>query len=542
MSACQSGLCFGLGCVTRCNADNDAVCDTTDTATACDTTAGTCKGKPSVSCTTDMDCSGWTCGEPRQILGDGMGGLAGPFWRFCWPKSCATDDNCGANFYCRFFWNGEIGAGAALDNMCLAQDPAGADLGAACDDEAGPTCKNADLCLGGACSALCATNDDCASNQVCAVAELPGDTEPVNADGTEGDGVYDFVLPISWCEVHPRNATECLANANCAANEHCDVYEVENRLADGTLNPDGPYVLTGACVADDANKADWGGGCESGSDCKSGFCLGADAETNTIGFCTKPCSASSECEAVSIGGETANGVCSALLYAWGGNLNDPRGYVYVPLCLLDISTLSDCAAGFDCAEDHEICLPNPISSGANVPGKVEFLCQAAYDPAEPPTTLPTKAVGDACDLEGEDIECAGAVCLEDKDGNGYCSALCDPATDTAENNGTTCQVFTNMPRKGAYLANAPSFHLWQKDQECTTCAGDWSCPGDLVCANLGGNGAAAKYRCVPGCTDVADCAAETVTTACSTSKDPFGAEVKGCFARGASLPVNYCAQ
>jgi hypothetical protein len=119
---CEAGLCFGLGCVTLCDDGDDTVCDTTQVypGTGCDTATNICMGKPTASCTTDIDCSGWSCGESRQIFGDGQGGLAGPFWRFCWPKGCVLDGDCGAGFYCRFFWNGVGGDGAALDSLCLA--------------------------------------------------------------------------------------------------------------------------------------------------------------------------------------------------------------------------------------------------------------------------------------------------------------------------------------------------------------------------------------------------------------------------------------
>lgn len=475
VSFCESGLCFGIGCVSVCEDGNDAACDTTKVyeGTGCDTTTNTCKGKPSKSCTADVDCSGWTCGEARSIFSN-----VTTKWRFCWPTGCDVDGDCGAGFYCRFFWNGEGGDAAALDNMCLKQVDDGAELGEACDSNPddlipGDTCKNEDLCLGGFCSALCRDNDDCADSQICAVSELPGDEDD--------DGEDDFVLPVKWCEVHSRTGTACLSQAECQAGEYCDIYEIEN--PDTANAADAPYLLRGVCTPAPAQTADWGALCSSGAACKSGFCLGAS--TTSQGFCTKPCAASSECEQVNLGGEQVEGVCTALLYSFGGKLDYDPPNLYLAACYVEASSTADCSADFTCSAANEACLVNPILTSPDKAPSVEYLCQALYDPTDPPTTLPTKDVGDACDLDAEDFECKNAYCLEGADGNGYCSAPCDPATDTAANNGTTCQKFINRPRVGFYADNAAVFYLWQKDLSCAPCAGPWNCEDGATCENAG---------------------------------------------------------
>ncbi|PIE18825.1 MAG: hypothetical protein CSA66_03665 [Proteobacteria bacterium] len=528
---CESGLCFGLGCVTLCNDGEDSVCDTTKIYpdTGCDTELGTCKGKPSVSCEADIDCSGWECGEPRQILANQE-----TTWRVCWPKSCDIDNDCAAGFYCRFFWNGELGDDAALDSSCLTQNPDGEELGEACDDnpndaEAGAVCANEDLCVGGYCSALCGGHADCADSQRCEVAELPGDVDE--------DGQYDFVLPLSWCIHGSRDSGECFADAECDAGEYCSLYEIENLVDDGEggmmLDADAPYLLTGACEPADDSLQAWGGVCTSSSDCQSGLCLGATE--NSPGFCTKTCAASSECEEVSLGGETANGLCASLRYSWGGDLDDVRSDLYLPVCVLDLSSGADCSTDFTCEATNEACTPNAIGSSPDQKGTVEYLCQALYDPAAPPTPLPREQLGADCDPASDDFECESGICLTDKGGNGYCSAPCK--ADSPAEGALTCQPFVNQPRKGAYAANAPSFMLYQRDQECTECAGSWQCGEGQVCAML----SATTGYCVPSCTEAADCAAATVTTACSDTTDPFGDAVKGCFDDTAT-PSNYCLQ
>ncbi|MFO0746498.1 MAG: hypothetical protein U1F43_12610 [Myxococcota bacterium] len=534
---CKSGLCFGLGCVTACKADSD--CDTTKVFadTGCDTTAHTCKGNPGKACTADIDCSGWECGEARQILGDGQGGLAGPFWELCWPKSCATDDECGGGFYCRFFWNGVGGDGAALDNLCLRQNPDGVNLGDKCDPDTsdnipGDVCKNEDLCIGGYCSTLCGSDADCsaADGQVCAVAELPGDEDD--------DGTDDFVLPVKWCQTYPGATSDCLTEEDCGTGESCQVFEVEN--PDETGRTDSPFVLAGKCqnVAAEfpGTAGEFGASCTGGSECKSGFCLGAT--DTTPGFCTKVCGATSECGSVTIGTDTGNGICASLLLGYGGDIDDSTNAVYIPLCVLTTDSLEDCSADLSCTAENEICSFNVVATDATHPAKVEYLCSALVDPGD---DMPTGAVGSACNLnpaDGDPPQCAGGYCLEDKDGNGYCSKPCKAAGDCS--GGTTCTDTATFARVGKYEANSGSVGLCRKDVECETCYGQFDCPGDLVCSNLGTNNTP-DFRCVPGCTDASSCTNETGKQ-CNDSADERGVATKGCFDKNGATPVNYCKQ
>ncbi len=534
LSYCGTGLCFGLGCVPACKVHDD--CDTTTAATECDMTAKTCKGKPSVACTSNAECSGWECGAERQILGDGQGGLAGPYFKLCWPKGCDVDDECGAGFYCRFFWNGEDGDAAALDNSCLRQNPEGVELGEKCTSDPelpGNVCKNEDLCVGGFCSALCGDDSDCsaAAGQKCVVAELPGDTDD--------DGTYEFVLPLKWCDTFPSASGECLSTTECPTGKVCNLYELEN--PDAAKKADGKYILAGTCVAYDAvaftgTKGDFGQTCTSGLDCKSTFCLGA---TDTQpGICAKVCNATSECGTVSIQGEVNNGLCLSLLYGWAGTLLNPADDLRVGLCLPTTDTLADCASNFTCTTPKEVCNPNIISASPELAAKVEYYCAALVDAQ---TAMPTKALGAACDATKDVPECASGLCWPTNAAGttGYCSALCkDNAACTAA--GTTCVDTVWRPRAGAYAENSGVVGLCRKDAECEPCSGVYDCPENLACVNLGA-GAGADYRCVPSCTDTASCAAET-GKACNDGADEFGRATKGCFDKNGAAPVNYCAQ
>jgi hypothetical protein len=186
--ACGDGLCFGFGCVPLCQ--NNADCDTTRTFPGTGCVEGKCAGSGK-DCTNDVDCSAWTCGEPRDIFG--QPGL--PLYQICWPGSCSNASDCGEGFYCRFGWNGEVGDASGPDNLCFAETAGGAELGEACDQDPddnipGATCKASDYCFGGFCSGLCQDDTDCngAAGQKCAMLEFPVDADE--------DGEDDALLPF----------------------------------------------------------------------------------------------------------------------------------------------------------------------------------------------------------------------------------------------------------------------------------------------------------------------------------------------------------
>lgn len=539
---CESGLCFGLGCVTYCNEDTD--CDTTvdDAEAGCDLSTGTCFDWDSQTCSTDLDCSAWTCGEPRQIFSN----VPEYSPTLCWPYTCVLDGDCPPGNYCRFYWNGEPHPDAGWDNLCLAQAEGGVGLGEACDPDPsdnipGETCENADLCLGGFCSALCDTDDDCATDkeQICTAIEFSGDYDE--------DGETDFILPLEWCTTHPGMTTPCMSETSCGEGETCDIYEVEN---DG--DPDAPYTMKGVCAEASTDEGIWGNLCGvPGADflsCQSGFCMGANSDEGQAGYCTHVCESHTDCPEITIGGETSKGRCQALLLGWGGDLYNPAVNNYVSLCLLTPgqSSLADCSETYDCDTPGEACLPYMINFGPTYEAKVEYLC---VDMSNSDGTLPTKGVGEACNPQAEDLdgnpvnECKSGFCLDAPEvGQGYCSDLCDPAADTcAADSGApdmACMELVIQPRQGAYEDNAGAIWLCERDQDCTPCIHSGQCPGDRSCANLSMAGLLEDYRCVPSCDTDADCG----DTACSEGEDGNGQLITGCFDVGPNGPINFCAE
>lgn len=532
---CEGGLCFGIGCVSLCATNAD--CDTTKVrpGTGCGND-GKCLTNPAKACTTDVDCSAFQCEQDFPIFGAEYPQFA---FDICFPNNCDTDADCGGGFYCRFFWNGEPGKDAALDSLCLPQNEDGVDLGEACIDPSetipGNLCKNEDLCIGGYCSTLCRDNDDCATSkgQICTVAELPGDFDE--------DDEIDFVLPVQWCETFPGYTTDCLSNADCAAGESCQLYEVANYDDQGQLKADGPYTLAGVCQPVDTtafpgDAGTFGKSCTTGADCRSGFCYPINA-AGTQRICIDPCQATEECPTgVSIGGQTADGVCVSLLYAWGGDLDDAAKSVFVSLCLPDTSSLDDCSDDYTCT-GTESCFPNIVAAGPTTQAKTEYLC---FETWESEGVRGTKQLGDLCNPNAANEECASGLCVTElaNANQGYCSALCDVGSDPC-GAGTTCQLITRVARVGEYADNATGYGLCLKSQECSECAGQWDCPGDLACVNLG-SAAVPSYRCVPECDGNEDCTAAGRTT-CNDSTDATGRAASGCFNKNAGgAPTNYC--
>ncbi|MGM0576573.1 MAG: hypothetical protein ACQEXJ_12660 [Myxococcota bacterium] len=554
VTLCEAGLCFGVGCATYCSEDAD--CDTTQVfeGTGCDTEAGHCLGWEDQACETDLDCSAWICNpEPMAPFGADVPYEA----NFCWPKSCDTNPDCAPGTYCRFFWNGQGGAEAGWDNMCLAENPDGVAIGEACDPDPednipGDTCAAEDLCVGGYCSAICETDADCAADkdQLCTAVEF-------TVDANE-DGDPDAALPLTWCSTLPDFTTDCLADAECAEGETCFTYEVENLLdqGDGTFapDPDAPFTMSGKCVPADEEKGAFGDLCGvPGADfqeCQSGFCLGAEPDANQAGYCAIPCTTQSDCPAtLEADGSTFTTRCSSLLLGWGGEFDNPATNVYVPMCQLNppASSTDDCATDFTCAEETEACLPYIVNFGPDYPAAVEFICQ---DMANADETYPDKQLGEACDPNAEDAEgnpveeCASGFCLEDEgEGTGYCSALCSDAVDSCGDAGLVCDTFQTFrqEKQGAYVDFEPVYSVCQKDTDCIPCSTSGTCPGDRVCVNLGADAdTLSNYRCVPACETAAECEGETAT-ACNEGLDAFDRPVQGCFELDGETPVDYCA-
>jgi len=465
ISFCESGWCFGVGCVDSCNTDAD--CDTTKIfpGTGCDQASHTCLTMPSRSCTVDADCSRWSCGlQDTKLFGDTSTYVDD----FCWPLSCTSDADCGAGYYCRYNWGGDYDAQGepVWDHICLPQASGGVDKGEPCDPDPtdgvpGDTCLNEDYCVGGFCGGMCGADSDCAtaSGQQCVIAQF---TAP-KQDGTDG------TLYLDWCQTIAGSGAACAAEADCdatGASEHCDVVLKSNH--DAATQADGPMLLASLCMTSDGAGA-LGDACSSYADCEAGWCLGADAASGTDGFCTQVCDGTASCPSVSDGATTYHGICTSLLYSFAGDDTNAATNLYLPLCQFTTASLADCSTDFTCPAG-EACAPNVIATSPDTPATVELLCMRNDNGAAGPPA--DAAVGDACDPNATNADgsaqaqCASGLCLDEVAGAaalGYCSALCmGPSDTTTCPAGLTCQKHVLVPRSGAFASHEGAVYLCKK--------------------------------------------------------------------------------
>lgn len=533
VALCDSGFCSGAGCQPLC-ADN-IDCDTTASRPETKCINSVCGGTDK-ACTADVDCSSWFCAEPAALFE--TSGISTEF-RLCSAKSCDTSDDCGASFYCRFFWNGELRDAAALASSCLAEftGPDAAELGDACDSNPddnipGDTCRAEDLCIGGYCSAMCISDSNCdaSKGQLCGILEFP-------IDGDD-DGEDETLLSFGACQTFPGSAGDCLSNSDCGAGFLCDLYAKNNPETENASFA--PYVLGGKCMPIDTTKfpgttGDYGQLCAGAADCKSGICLGASATSQ--GLCLMGCESSEDCPSLTLEGTAYQGLCNSYLYSWGGDFDDARTNLNLNLCVPTQDPMTDCSADFTCAAG-QACLPNVISWDATIPSVVEYICAVNTNEAGQPA--PSKNVGDACNPSSETSECLSSICfpVDGSETQGYCSALCDVDTGTC-GNGTSCLEVTRAARRGPYAVNAVTYGLCLKDPTCDPCYGHDTCPGDHICVRAAAPNAATEddgFRCVPAC-DNETCSGGT---SCNSGTDQLGDTAQGCFNITAGNPAVSC--
>ena len=494
------------------------------------------------------DCGTWECGTtpggcqcgscPSDFGCTDDGKCVGYY-------DCQLDEDCPSDFYCTWNYEGEVDPQSGFpmwSNLCFPEHEGGSGLGEPCGNGLAQ-CKHKDLCVDGYCSGLCLGDGDCGGNQLCTVFEYSVDLDD--------DGYGDQALPLQSCQAFPGSQQKCYANASCPAGEKCLLTELPN-LVDNPdmpgkkmLHPDGPYEGVGFCATTPSGAVETGESCFYGDECQGGFSLGAYPDYDEAGFCTELCEKSSDCPDLLSGGTTFKGLCSAGLFGWGGDFNVPEFNIYLGLCYFTPASLADCSANYGCPAT-EACLPRLVTYGPQYSPSLEHLCTSTENWGEP---QPSKLLGEECDPNAEDSEgyamneCLSGLCWLGPDGwMGYCTAPCNPQSDSCSSGGPDmkCLPTTPYPRKGAYAANAATYHLCQRDIECTPCSHQGYCPGERVCVNLGQDDSyLADYRCVDSCSSNADCASSGATT-CTLGYDNFGKGAKGCFAMQGPVPANHC--
>ena len=425
---------------------------------------------PGEVCTVDGQCiCSPSCGG-KQCGDDGCGGTCGD----CAPglvcaadqcispqdQPCDTDAGCGGGYYC------DLGLGIS-DNpeyvfgwagSCDQQTDGGVGFGEACDpnpaDEVvlndGDLCASTNLCEGGFCSALCETDVDCGDDGRCTIVEYIGDVD--------GNDVDDLLEPGFICEHAPQSATPCMAEADCADGETCNVFAAAN--PDDNATTDAPFLFNGVCVPSPAGaEAGYGNVVDFRAQCESG--IGFELTDGTFA-CTVFCTMADQCDLDDGEGGTLEGICLPQLWSWGGDYDNPAVNIYAGMCLPAIllgSTGDSCATDFTCTEAGEACTPFTVGSDPTAAPSTDFVCINITDADG---DLPTAALGDDC---SSDLDCVSGLCTAESSGEtGYCTALC---SDTVDSCGAamTCVDHLVYERQGAFAGNSGGYERCEKNVE-----------------------------------------------------------------------------
>lgn len=512
LSLCQSGTCFGWGCMEFCKTDQDCV-----------TAPGACKASKcpdGAACKDDTDCSAWRCEAGHTIYSN-----VDKTFQMCWPKHCSVDKDCNdEEFYCRLAYNGVANPNGdpdpddpnkvikpAWDNYCRRRLPGTVAKGENCDPYSTDNiktyapCQNPFACDNGTCGGYCDGDGDCPTGMSCGVSDIRFDTDDPD------DGIYDVFLAYGSCVSLPGASTKCYAQADCGDGfckgwSHANAAAVDDKEAPA-------WTSDGMCVIADGKKGSFGATCGALGDgklCKSGWCANTTSGSGKAqaGFCTDLCGGRDECPpAVKLYNTSYKTVCRSYKQTYNETA-PPMDDNYLPYCWVsnNNASLEDCSGDKICASAKEACRAYPIAFGPDKPIKMEFWCSWNQNSSG---AQPDKKDGEQCELESSGYQCLGGYCLSDSTaGKGYCSRLCGedadcgPATD-----GMFCDLsnmgFPGLPRADANMAGiAP---MCRKKKACIPCNWDHDCGGDFRCTNIGGPGTLANLRCAAPCLADKEC-------------------------------------
>ena len=290
-------------------------------------------------CNDDSDCNltGYTC-QPFTF----RDGSRAQMCQLAPPTSCDSQSDCAAGTNCSYVENT---AGTAIETICIPSK--GDAAGTAC--QSNDDCANG-LCSEGFCSAPCTDSSQCRATQLCGVenvkigtindsvslCQVPAADEActnssectgarvcsVRGDGNGGlepfcafpntngapmgsqcsalgdcqeniclIGISDTCSVVCSDDGDCSNGLGCttyggvgFCNSTCTDNDDCGAGQICTLNAD-TLSNDIDFV----CQTADANGAELGANCTSGSDCQTGLCL------PTIDFSQTACTTNANC-------------------------------------------------------------------------------------------------------------------------------------------------------------------------------------------------------------------------------------------------------
>ncbi len=376
------------------------------------------------SCNRDTDCPRGTiceddvctelpCGSLGECPGTGRTCLAD--LRSCSPQECNTPSTaCEAGESCL--------TSGPFRNTCLAGD------GLACsvDAECGPFGEGFRCCDG-----LC--SDDCPEQDAIVVVPTE-DMGPAEDGGPAADGGVIDAAPDP--DMGPVAAAELCGP--CNNDDFCAAIGAGSECT--PIGNSGSFCTTA---------------CQSPQDCPAGYtCLDAVGQCIPANYNCETCPAT-PCE--------AGLVCDVA----SGECGQPRR-------ACEPCTGDDCAAGLQCAQagGQAVCLADCAGGGMCPAG---YTCDGALCQPD----------GGACDACGGECAPPTPVCLQDEARCVECDAVtpcaagqvCDPATNTCENEGEGCDCVSDNDC-GVCLGLPICFR-----GQCVACLEDADCPPRFACSD-----------------------------------------------------------
>jgi hypothetical protein len=474
---CTSGFCTGSGCMDLCADDSSCLTDVCE--------AGKCTKNDS-ECTTNSDCSAWTCENIKpysnsEYMDD-----------FCQPRECFTIGGChDPDWFCRPFWNGaDKVEDVAFSPKCRRKDVGTASYGESCgvegDGSGLPSCVWGNGCIDNMCSGPCQSDADCSDGRECLLAyEWDIDVD----DDNNTDTTVNVDICLSW--PHTSDLTECTTDADCPTGDHC-----EYRVKGDGAGADRVWKAQYYCKSDYNNQVGFGEECGTAvkKECASNLCL-VPSNSDAKYMCTKYCSSSTDCPSTfEFDDYGYKSVCLSF-HVNSQNTPDPVDDVFVPYCwrTSPFASVKSCEETRQCANNKEYCRPIAIAGNPDEKVTVEHLC---IDMGYGLSAYPTLELGEPCTGNSK---CKSRSCITDAEGNGYCSSLCLVDADCQNETmaGLVCTDVEVLPRPDKTNSG------WTKrcllEALCAPCQTDNDCGGAYVCANFGGIGLLADFRCGKPC-------------------------------------------
>jgi len=499
---CSGPFCFGAGCVDLCADNSDCLTDT------CDETTKTCTKDPSAACEEDVDCSAWECQEITPYNNSTFKD------EFCQTRSCKVVGDCkDPDWFCRPFWNGaDKVEDVAFAPSCRRKDVGTVAYGQSCgvdgDGTGLPACVWSGGCIDNICSGPCQNDSDCGDGLEC----LLGYEWNIDIDD---DNNTDTTVNVDLCQLWPHEGdiTTCTTDADCPADHHCQ-YRIKGE-GDGA---DRVWKAQYVCRSNYDEQVGFGEVCggASGKQCASDLCLVPSSTSGEKSMCTSYCTSSADCPDNFVFEEY--GYKSVCLSFNVNNQNSPdtADDVYVPYCwrTSPFASVDSCEETRKCAKPKEYCRPFAIGGNPDEKVTVEHLC---IDQGNGLSSYPTKEDGDSCTNSSQ---CKSRSCAPDGNGGGFCSSLCVTDSDCANDFVTdlVCSDVVVMARPDK--DNSGYTKRCLREAMCTVCATDDDCGGSFVCANFGGIGLLADFRCGKPCDVDSDSSCVTTCDNGFCNQDP----------------------